>query len=70
MSTAYCQCNESVLEERGYRAPHSPLGIAQMTQLLDDETLEYLTPRYNEPKSHEIYWLVCKQNNFFVFLDY
>lgn len=46
MSTAYCQCNESVLEEQGYKAPHNPMGIAQMTQLLDDDTLEYLTPRY------------------------
>lgn len=45
VSTAYCQCNEEVLEERAYAAPHSPLGIASMTQLLDREVLEYLTPK-------------------------
>lgn len=45
VSTAYCQCNEEVLEERAYAAPHSPLGIASMTQLLDAEILEYLTPK-------------------------
>lgn len=45
VSTAYCQCNEDVLEEKGYAAPHSPLGIATMTQLLDTEILEYITPK-------------------------
>ncbi|XP_037039618.1 putative fatty acyl-CoA reductase CG5065 [Bradysia coprophila] len=45
VSTAYCQCNEDVLEERGYSAPHSPLGIAKMTQLLDDEVLSMITPK-------------------------
>lgn len=34
-----------MLEERGYAAPHSPLGIAKMTQLLDDEILNMITPR-------------------------
>lgn len=45
VSTAYCQCREDVLEERGYPALHSPLGIAKMTELLDTEILEYLTPK-------------------------
>lgn len=45
VSTAYCQCKEDVLEERGYPALHSPLGIAKMTELLDAEILEYLTPK-------------------------
>lgn len=45
VSTAYCQCNEEVLEERAYKAPHSPLGIATMTQLLDNEVLDSLTPQ-------------------------
>lgn len=34
-----------MLEERGYEAPHSPLGIAKMTQLLDDEILNMITPK-------------------------
>lgn len=45
VSTAYCQCNSEVLEERAYAAPHSPMGIASMTQLLDNDILEALTPR-------------------------
>lgn len=45
VSTAYCQCNEEVLEERAYKAPHNPLGIATMSQLLDNEILDALTPR-------------------------
>lgn len=45
VSTAYCQCNEEVLEERAYKAPHNPMGIATMTQLLDNEILDSLTPQ-------------------------
>lgn len=45
VSTAYCQCNEEVLEERGYAAMHSPLGVAKMTELLDADILDYLTPK-------------------------
>lgn len=45
VSTAYCQCNEEVLEERGYPAQHRPLGIAKMTELLDSELLDHLTPK-------------------------
>lgn len=45
VSTAYCQCNEEVLEERAYAAPHNPLGIATMSQLLDNDILDALTPR-------------------------
>lgn len=45
VSTAYCQCNEEVLEERAYKAPNDPLAIATMTKNLDNEILEYLTPK-------------------------
>lgn len=45
VSTAYCQCNEEVLEERAYAAPHNPLGITTMTQLLENDILDALTPR-------------------------
>lgn len=45
VSTAYCQCNEEVLEERAYAAPQNPLTIATMTKNLDDELLEYITPK-------------------------
>lgn len=45
VSTAYCQCNEDVLEERAYKAPNDPQAIATMTKHLDENTLEYLTPK-------------------------
>lgn len=45
VSTAYCQCNEDVLEERSYAAPHNPLAIATMTKHLDRDVLEYITPK-------------------------
>lgn len=45
VSTAYCQCNEDVLEERAYAAPNDPLAIATMTKNLDKEILDYLTPK-------------------------
>lgn len=45
VSTAYCQCNEEVLEERAYAAPHNPLAIATMTKHLDTEIQEFLTPK-------------------------
>lgn len=45
VSTAYCQCDESVLEERGYPGPHNPMLVVQMTNNLDDEFLEYITPK-------------------------
>lgn len=45
VSTAYCQCNEEVLEERAYVAPNNPLAIATMTKHLDAEILEFITPK-------------------------
>lgn len=45
VSTAYCQCNEGVLEERAYAAPHNPMAIATMTKHLDADILDQLTPK-------------------------
>lgn len=45
VSTAYCQSNDDVLEERAYAAPHNPLAIATMTKYLDTELLQYITPK-------------------------
>lgn len=45
VSTAYCQCNEEILEERAYPASHDPKTIAAMTRTLDDDILDYLTPK-------------------------
>lgn len=61
VSTAYCQCNEEVLEERAYKAPHNPLGIATMSQLLDNEILDALTPRqasFIDSMGIYVYWRI------------
>lgn len=44
VSTAFCQCNEAVVEERAYPAPHNPLGISKLAELVDGKVLELVTP--------------------------
>lgn len=44
VSTAYCQCNEAEVEEKGYPPPHNPMGIVQMTKMLDPQILAAMTP--------------------------
>lgn len=45
VSTAYCHCNEDVLEERYYPASENPYGVMEMVDLLKDETLALITPK-------------------------
>lgn len=45
VSTAYCHCNEDVLEERFYPATENPYGIMEMVDMLNDETLAVVTPK-------------------------
>jgi alcohol-forming fatty acyl-CoA reductase len=45
VSTAYCHCNENVLEERYYPANENPFGVIEMVKLLKDETLAVITPK-------------------------
>lgn len=45
VSTAYCHCNEGVLEERYYPANENPYGVIEMVKLLKDDTLEMITPK-------------------------
>lgn len=45
MSTAYCHCNEDVLEERYYPANENPFGVIKMVELLKDDTLNMITPK-------------------------
>lgn len=45
VSTAYCHCNENVLEERYYPANENPFGVIEMVKLLKDDTLEMITPK-------------------------
>lgn len=46
VSTSYCQCNESVLEERAYPAPQNPYDIIKMVEDMTDADLKEITPRY------------------------
>lgn len=46
VSTSYCQCNESVLEERAYPAPQNPFDIIRMVETMDDAGLAEITPKY------------------------
>lgn len=45
VSTSYCQCNEEVVEEKYYPAPHNPLGISKLTELVSSDVLGLVTPR-------------------------
>jgi len=45
VSTSYCQCNESVLEERAYPAPQNPFSIIEMVETMDDAALAEITPK-------------------------
>ncbi|XP_004518286.1 putative fatty acyl-CoA reductase CG5065 [Ceratitis capitata] len=45
VSTSYCQCNESVLEERAYPAPQNPYDIIKMVEDMTDADLKEITPR-------------------------
>lgn len=45
VSTAYCQCDEAILEERGYPPQHDPFTVMEMSQKMDNEFLDYVTPK-------------------------
>lgn len=45
VSTAYCHCGETVLEEKPYLIPISPETMMEMVDSTDDTTLESLTPK-------------------------
>ncbi|XP_043288458.1 uncharacterized protein [Venturia canescens] len=44
VSTAYCNCHESVLEERAYPTEVSPESILSLVQTTSDDLLEKMTP--------------------------
>lgn len=45
VSTSYCHCNESLLEERYYAANENPFKVIEMVDYLKDEILESITPK-------------------------
>jgi len=44
-STAYCQCDQPVLEEVTYPSPNDPHAILQLVEWMDDDTLDSITPK-------------------------
>lgn len=45
VSTSYCHCGEDVLEEYYYPAPQDPIRIMQLTEWMDPEILNLITPK-------------------------
>ncbi|XP_069702746.1 putative fatty acyl-CoA reductase CG5065 [Periplaneta americana] len=45
VSTAYCHCDQPVLEEVPYPAPTDPHNILQLVDWMDDDTLDSITPK-------------------------
>ena len=45
VSTAYCQCNENVVEEKYYPGIENPYGLIEMARLLKDDILDLITPK-------------------------
>ncbi|XP_076277556.1 fatty acyl-CoA reductase 1-like isoform X2 [Lasioglossum baleicum] len=48
VSTTYCQCEESVLEERNYPAPMEPQTVMDIVNNLKDDVLLAMTPKLLE----------------------
>mgnify|MGYP005984419535 CR=1 FL=1 len=45
VSTSYCHCTHVELHEKVYQAPHDPRKILDMVTWMDDDLLNFLTPR-------------------------
>lgn len=45
VSTTYCHCKETILEERYYAASEDPFGIIEMVKVLKDDTINSMTSK-------------------------
>ncbi|KAJ8982568.1 hypothetical protein NQ317_005039, partial [Molorchus minor] len=54
VSTSYCHCNESEVYEKLYTAPHDPRKMLDLVSWMEEEVLQYLTPRLlnNSPNTY------------------
>ncbi|KAJ0182894.1 hypothetical protein K1T71_000870 [Dendrolimus kikuchii] len=50
VSTSYCRCEVSLLEERLYPAKHKPQNIMQCANWMDDDLLQHLQPKLIDPQ--------------------
>ncbi|GLV36882.1 uncharacterized protein CBL_02283 [Carabus blaptoides fortunei] len=44
VSTAYCHCDETELEERPYEAPHAPRKMLDLVSWMDEDLIKNMTP--------------------------
>ncbi|XP_045467137.1 putative fatty acyl-CoA reductase CG5065 [Harmonia axyridis] len=54
VSTTYCHCDLTVLEEKIYQAPHDPRKLLDMASWIDDKLLDLMTPHLikNSPNTY------------------
>ncbi|GJQ78025.1 hypothetical protein Trydic_g2373 [Trypoxylus dichotomus] len=54
VGTSYCHCDETVLEEKLYPAPHNPRKILDLVSWMDDDLVALLTPHLlkNSPNTY------------------
>jgi len=45
LSTAFCHVDQEELDERIYEPPNDPQDIMRLVQLLDDESIDLITPK-------------------------
>ncbi|XP_017769179.1 PREDICTED: putative fatty acyl-CoA reductase CG5065 [Nicrophorus vespilloides] len=54
VSTSYCHCDQTVLEEKVYKAPHDPRRMLDLVSWMDEELIELLAPKLlqNSPNTY------------------
>lgn len=62
VSTSYCQCGETVLEERAYPPPITPESIMVIANTMSDDILDAMTPKFigKEPNTYALSKALCE----------
>ena len=60
ISTAYCHCEEPVLQEVTYPSPHDPQTILHLVEWLDDDVLVSITPKWVQESKDTCDFRLCK----------
>lgn len=47
VSTAYCQCYSSTLDERFYETPMDPVKLLKFLESSDKKIIDDISPKYN-----------------------
>lgn len=56
VSTAYANCNHTVVEERFYKTPLTGDSSLKLAEVLDDATLDKMTPEYVAMKMKNLFF--------------